>query len=235
MPADLRYGQEEPGERLEILQQPLALGYLTSTARTGAMPRWWVSRLRQNKRINQMLTVCFLAGSGLQPLTSSPTLQSSSSPLSTSTVPTSPWGETTAWCLSPPVGEFTAWTVTTPRMSYGKLSSAELWDYYLYFIALQVRVGGLQRAVLAGAGPGHSGQELLPSHPRPGPDPALPRSGCSRLTLRISSLTILIVSRARHSTSVMRNFMKSFLSSGWNYGAAGGEICHRISPWPTVF
>ena len=37
---DLRYGQEEPGERLEILQQPLALGYLTSTARTGAMPRW---------------------------------------------------------------------------------------------------------------------------------------------------------------------------------------------------
>ena len=40
MLADLRYGQEEPGERLEILQQPLALGYLTSTARTGAMPRW---------------------------------------------------------------------------------------------------------------------------------------------------------------------------------------------------
>ena len=37
---DVRYGQEEPGERLEILQQPLALGYLTSTARTGAMPRW---------------------------------------------------------------------------------------------------------------------------------------------------------------------------------------------------
>ena len=35
-----RYGQEGPGERLEILQQPLALGYLTSTARTGAMPRW---------------------------------------------------------------------------------------------------------------------------------------------------------------------------------------------------
>ncbi len=30
-----RYGQEEPGERLEILQQPLALGYLTSTAPTG--------------------------------------------------------------------------------------------------------------------------------------------------------------------------------------------------------
>ena len=36
-----RYGQEEPGERLEILQQPLALGYLTSTARTGPMPRWY--------------------------------------------------------------------------------------------------------------------------------------------------------------------------------------------------
>jgi hypothetical protein len=35
-----RYGQEEPGERLEILQQPLALGYLTSTAHTGTMPRW---------------------------------------------------------------------------------------------------------------------------------------------------------------------------------------------------
>ena len=30
-----KYGQEEPGERLEILQQPLALGYLTSTAPTG--------------------------------------------------------------------------------------------------------------------------------------------------------------------------------------------------------
>ena len=38
-----RYGQEEPGERLEILQQPLALGYLTSTARTGPLPRWSVS------------------------------------------------------------------------------------------------------------------------------------------------------------------------------------------------
>jgi hypothetical protein len=36
----VRYGQEEPGERLEILQQPLALGYLTSTAHTGTMPRW---------------------------------------------------------------------------------------------------------------------------------------------------------------------------------------------------
>ena len=38
-----RYGQEEPGERLEILQQPLALGYLTSTAPTGTMPRWFWS------------------------------------------------------------------------------------------------------------------------------------------------------------------------------------------------
>ena len=38
-----RYGQEEPGERLEILQQPLALGYLTSTAPTGSMPRWFWS------------------------------------------------------------------------------------------------------------------------------------------------------------------------------------------------
>ena len=39
-----RYGQESgaEGERLEILQQPLALGYLTSTAHTGTMPRWWV-------------------------------------------------------------------------------------------------------------------------------------------------------------------------------------------------
>ncbi len=31
------------GERLEILQQPLALGYLVSTARTGPMPRWFWS------------------------------------------------------------------------------------------------------------------------------------------------------------------------------------------------
>ncbi|CAB4058261.1 MED13 [Lepeophtheirus salmonis] len=39
-----RYGQEEPGERIEILQQPLALGYLVSTAKTGTMPRWfWAS------------------------------------------------------------------------------------------------------------------------------------------------------------------------------------------------
>eukprot|EP00096_Caligus_rogercresseyi_P001989 TRINITY_DN1357_c0_g1_i1.p1 TRINITY_DN1357_c0_g1~~TRINITY_DN1357_c0_g1_i1.p1 ORF type:complete len:1138 (-),score=389.25 TRINITY_DN1357_c0_g1_i1:403-3405(-) len=39
-----RYGQEEPGERIEILQQPLALGYLVSTAKTGVMPRWfWAS------------------------------------------------------------------------------------------------------------------------------------------------------------------------------------------------
>ena len=36
-----RYGQEVPGERLEILQQPLALGYLASTAGTGPMPRWF--------------------------------------------------------------------------------------------------------------------------------------------------------------------------------------------------
>ena len=36
-----RYGQEVPGERLEILQQPLALGYLASTAPTGNMPRWF--------------------------------------------------------------------------------------------------------------------------------------------------------------------------------------------------
>jgi mediator of RNA polymerase II transcription subunit 13 len=39
-----KYGQEEPGERIEILQQPLALGYLVSTAKTGTMPRWfWAS------------------------------------------------------------------------------------------------------------------------------------------------------------------------------------------------
>ena len=133
-----------------------------------------------------MLTVCFLAGSGLQPLTSSPTLQSSSSPLSTSTVPTSPWGEMTAWCLSPPAGEFTVWTVTTLRMSYGRFCpQQDLSDLFIY-VAFQVRVGGLQLALLAGTGPRHSGQELLPSHPRPGPDPALPRPGRSRLTLRIS-------------------------------------------------
>ena len=35
-----RYNQEEPGEQLEILQQPLALGYLVSTAATGPLPRW---------------------------------------------------------------------------------------------------------------------------------------------------------------------------------------------------
>lgn len=39
-----RYGQEEPDERIEILQQPLALGYMVSTAKTGPMPRWfWAS------------------------------------------------------------------------------------------------------------------------------------------------------------------------------------------------
>jgi len=38
-----RYGQEGPGERLEFLQQPLALGYLVSTAKTGTMPKWFWS------------------------------------------------------------------------------------------------------------------------------------------------------------------------------------------------
>lgn len=39
-----RYGQEEPDEQIEILQQPLALGYMVSTAKTGPMPRWfWAS------------------------------------------------------------------------------------------------------------------------------------------------------------------------------------------------
>ena len=36
-----RYGQEEPGERIEILNQPLAIGYLVSTAGAGRMPRWF--------------------------------------------------------------------------------------------------------------------------------------------------------------------------------------------------
>lgn len=36
-----RYGQEEKGDPLEILQQPLALGYLVSTAATGPLPRWF--------------------------------------------------------------------------------------------------------------------------------------------------------------------------------------------------
>ena len=41
---DFKYGQEEPGGKIEILQQPLALGYLVSTAPTGPMPRWfWAS------------------------------------------------------------------------------------------------------------------------------------------------------------------------------------------------
>ena len=38
-----RYGQEEPGARIEMAQQPLALGYLVSTAPTGSMPRWFWS------------------------------------------------------------------------------------------------------------------------------------------------------------------------------------------------
>ncbi|TRY70349.1 hypothetical protein TCAL_02438 [Tigriopus californicus] len=38
-----RYDQEEPGKRIEILQQPLALGYLVSTAKTGPMPKWFWS------------------------------------------------------------------------------------------------------------------------------------------------------------------------------------------------
>ena len=38
-----RYGQEEAGARIEIAQQPLALGYLVSTAPTGSMPRWFWS------------------------------------------------------------------------------------------------------------------------------------------------------------------------------------------------
>ena len=38
-----KYGQEEPGERIEILQQPLAIGYMVSTARTGPMPDWFWS------------------------------------------------------------------------------------------------------------------------------------------------------------------------------------------------
>ena len=40
---DFKYGQEEDGERIEVLQQPLALGYLVSTAPTGPMPRWFWS------------------------------------------------------------------------------------------------------------------------------------------------------------------------------------------------
>ena len=40
---DFKYGQEEPGERIEVLQQPLALGYLVSTAPAGPMPRWFWS------------------------------------------------------------------------------------------------------------------------------------------------------------------------------------------------
>ena len=38
-----RYGQEEPGERIDLLNQPLAIGYLVSTAGTGQMPRWFWS------------------------------------------------------------------------------------------------------------------------------------------------------------------------------------------------
>ena len=38
-----RYGQEVAGDRIEMAQQPLALGYLVSTAPTGSMPRWFWS------------------------------------------------------------------------------------------------------------------------------------------------------------------------------------------------
>ena len=134
-----------------------------------------------------------ISGSGLGPLTWSPTLPSSSSQLSTSTVPTSPWEETTAWCLSPPVGGSTVWTVTTLRMSSGLSCPATSTSCLTFWLTLQVRAGGLQRPVLAGAGSRHAGQELLSSHPRPGSDPALPRPGRSRLTPRISSLTILTI------------------------------------------
>ena len=41
--ATFRYGQEEAGARIEMAQQPLALGYLVSTAPTGSMPRWFWS------------------------------------------------------------------------------------------------------------------------------------------------------------------------------------------------
>lgn len=41
---EFRYGQEEQGASLEsLLQQPLALGYLVSTASAGPMPRWFWS------------------------------------------------------------------------------------------------------------------------------------------------------------------------------------------------
>ena len=41
--SNFRYGQEESGARIEMAQQPLALGYLVSTAPTGSMPRWFWS------------------------------------------------------------------------------------------------------------------------------------------------------------------------------------------------
>ena len=120
-----------------------------------------------------------LSGSGPPPLTWSPPLQSSSSPPSTSTAPTSPWEETTASCLSRPVGGCTVWTATTPLTSSGTYLRNVV---NVFHFGVQVRVGGIQLAVLAGPGPRDSRQELLPACPRAGADTALPRPGRPRVT-----------------------------------------------------
>ena len=49
-------------------------------------------------------------------------------------------------------------------------------------LVFQIRVGGVQRAVLAGVGPADPGPQVLPSRPRPVPAPSLPHHGGRRLT-----------------------------------------------------
>ena len=68
------------------------------------------------------------------------------------------------------------------RLSRSSLSSnRSIEPYGNRNVLFQIRVGGLQLSVLAGAGPRHPGPELVPPHPRAGPRPALPRPGRPRL------------------------------------------------------
>jgi len=47
-----RYGQEIPGDQIEVQQQPLALGYLVSTAPAGQMPRFVTFRVFIKKQVS---------------------------------------------------------------------------------------------------------------------------------------------------------------------------------------
>ena len=114
-----RYGQEVPGERLEILQQPLALGYLASTAATGPMPRCCLgSFLRQNAKVSYNFVS---GGSGQPPPTWSPCARCSSSPPCTSTLPTLPM--VGMMVLVPGLVRVDIlWTATSPQMCSGRKS-----------------------------------------------------------------------------------------------------------------